>query len=74
MALLPSQRGLYRRQYADAYNMGTSVGGLILFVNPNTFFGAIKLSSGAAGTYVLLIGVRIAALAFAIGARIKKRQ
>jgi len=54
--------------------MGTSVGGLILVVNPNTFFGAIKLSSGAAGTYVLLIGVRIAALAFAIGARIKKRQ
>jgi len=50
--------------------MGTAVGGFILVVNANTFFGAIGLPSGVATVaYVLLVGVWIAALVFAIGAR-----
>jgi len=50
--------------------MGTAVGGFILVVNANTFFGAIGLSASIATVaYILLIAVWIAALVFAIGAR-----
>ena len=50
--------------------MGTAVGGFILVVNANTFFGAIGLSASIATVaYILLIAVWVAALVFAIGAR-----
>ena len=50
--------------------MGTAVGGFILVVNANTFFGAVGLSSSlSAVAFILIIAVWIAALAFAIGAR-----
>jgi hypothetical protein len=55
--------------------MGTAVGGFILVVNANTFFGAIGLASSVATmAFILIIAVWIAALAFAIGARIRKRR
>ena len=55
--------------------MGTAVGGFILLVNANTFFGAIGLSpSLATVAYVLIIGVWIAALIFAIGARRQEQE
>src|ERR671920_268154 len=50
--------------------MGTAVGGFILVVNANTFFGAVGLpSSLSTVAFILIIAVWIAALAFAIGAR-----
>src|SRR5215203_4943957 len=50
--------------------MGTAVGGFILVVNANTFFGAVGLSSSLSTVaFILIIAVWIAALAFAIGAR-----
>jgi uncharacterized membrane protein YfcA len=50
--------------------MGTAVGGFILVVNANTFFGAVGLSSSLSTVaFILIIGVWIAALAFAIGAK-----
>src|SRR5918999_2313730 len=50
--------------------MGTAVGGVILVVNANTFFGAVGLSSSLSTVaFILIIAVWIAALAFAIGAR-----
>src|SRR5215204_2504055 len=50
--------------------MGTAVGGFILVVNANTFFGAIGLpTSVATVAFILIIAVWITALAFAIGAR-----
>ena len=50
--------------------MGTAVGGFILVVNANTFFGAVGLpSSLTTVAFILIIAVWIAALAFAIGAR-----
>jgi hypothetical protein len=50
--------------------MGTAVGGFILVVNANTFFGAVGLSSSfSTVAFILIIAVWIAALAFAIGAR-----
>jgi uncharacterized membrane protein YfcA len=55
--------------------MGTAVGGFILVVNANTFFGAIGLPSNIATVaYILLIGVWIAALVFAIGARRQEQE
>src|SRR5215204_5631909 len=50
--------------------MGTAVGGFILVVNANTFFGAVGLSSSLSTVaFILIIAVWIAALAFAIGAK-----
>src|SRR5215204_6237938 len=50
--------------------MGTAVGGFILVVNANTFFGAVGLSSSfSTVAFILIIAVWIAALAFAIGAK-----
>src|SRR5215211_5558795 len=50
--------------------MGTAVGGFILVVNANTFFGAVGLSSSLSTVaFVLIIAVWTAALAFAIGAK-----
>jgi uncharacterized protein len=50
--------------------MGTAVGGFILVVNANTFFGAVGLpSSLSTVAFILIIAVWIAALAFAIGAK-----
>src|SRR5215211_5503719 len=50
--------------------MGTAVGGFILVVNANTFFGAVGLpSSLTTVAFILIIAVWIAALAFAIGAK-----
>ena len=50
--------------------MGTAVGGFILVINANTFFGAVGLSSSVSTVaFILIIAVWIAALAFAIGAR-----
>src|SRR5215203_4422068 len=50
--------------------MGTAVGGFILVVNANTFFGAVGLSSRLSTVaFILIIAVWIAALAFAIGAK-----
>jgi uncharacterized membrane protein YfcA len=50
--------------------MGTAVGGFILVVNANTFFGAVGLSSSLSTVaFIFIIAVWIAALAFAIGAR-----
>jgi uncharacterized membrane protein YfcA len=50
--------------------MGTAVGGFILVVNANTFFGAVGLSSSLSTVaFIIIIAVWIAALAFAIGAR-----
>jgi uncharacterized protein len=50
--------------------MGTAVGGFILVVNANTFFGAVGLSSSISTVaFILIIVVWIAALAFAIGAK-----
>src|SRR5215207_3894985 len=50
--------------------MGTAVGGFILVVNANTFFGAIGLSSSLSTVaFILIIAVWITALAFAIGAK-----
>jgi uncharacterized protein len=50
--------------------MGTAVGGFILVINANTFFGAVGLpSSLSTVAFVLIIAVWIAALVFAIGAR-----
>jgi hypothetical protein len=55
--------------------MGTAVGGFILVVNANTFFGAIGLPSNIAiVAYILLIAVWIAALVFAINARREEQQ
>jgi uncharacterized membrane protein YfcA len=55
--------------------MGTAVGGFILVVNANTFFGAIGLpTSVATVAYILLIAVWIAALVFAIGARREEQE
>jgi len=48
---------------------------LILVVNANTFFGAIGLSTSIATVAcILLIGVWIAALGFAIGARSQDQE
>jgi hypothetical protein len=50
--------------------MGTAVGGFILVINANTFFGAVGLpSSFSTVAFILIIAVWIAALVFAIGAR-----
>jgi uncharacterized protein len=55
--------------------MGTAVGGFILVVNANTFFGAVGLSSSiSAVAFILIIAVWIAALAFAIGARSQDQE
>jgi hypothetical protein len=55
--------------------MGTAVGGFILVINANTFFGAVGLpSSLTTGAFVLIIVVWIAALAFAIGARRQEQE
>jgi len=50
--------------------MGTAVGGFILVVNANTFFGAVGLPSSLTTiAFVAIIVVWVAALIFAIGAR-----
>jgi uncharacterized protein len=55
--------------------MGTAVGGFILVVNANTFFGAIGLSSSLSTVaFILIIAVWIAALVFAIGARRQEQE
>src|SRR5215211_2333612 len=55
--------------------LGTAVGGFILVVNANTFFGAVGLSSSLSTVaFVLIIGVWIAALAFAVGARSQDQE
>ncbi len=49
--------------------LGTAVGGVILVTNMKTFLGAIGISGGAATVlYVLIVGVWLAAIAFAIAA------
>src|SRR5918992_891289 len=55
--------------------MGTAVGGFILVVNANTFFGAVGLSSGLSTVaFIIIIAVWIAALAFAIGAKRQEQE
>ena len=55
--------------------MGTAVGGFILVVNANTFFGAVGLSSSLSTVaFILIIAVWITALAFAIGARRQEQE
>jgi uncharacterized membrane protein YfcA len=55
--------------------MGTAVGGFILVINANTFFGAVGLSSSVSTVaFILIIAVWIAALAFAIGARRQEQE
>src|SRR5215208_3738560 len=50
--------------------MGTAVGGFILVVNANTFFGAVGLpSSLTTVAFVAIIAIWVAALIFAIGAK-----
>ena len=61
--------GLHR-PHTPTRIMGAAVGGFILVVNANTFFGAVGLSSSLSTVaFILIIAVWIAALAFAIGAR-----
>ena len=49
--------------------LGTAVGGVILVTNMKTFLGAIGISGGTATVlYVLIVGVWLAAIAFAIAA------
>jgi uncharacterized membrane protein YfcA len=55
--------------------MGTAVGGFILVVNANTFFGAVGLpSSLTTVAFVAIIAVWVAALIFAIGARRQEQE
>jgi hypothetical protein len=55
--------------------MGTAVGGFILVVNANTFFGAIGLSSSVSiVAFILIVAVWIAALVFAIVARRQEQE
>jgi uncharacterized protein len=55
--------------------MGTAVGGFILVVNANTFFGAVGLpSSLTTVAFVAIIAIWVAALIFAIGARREEQE
>ena len=55
--------------------MGTAVGGFILVVNANTFFGAVGLpSSLTTVAFVAIIAIWVAALIFAIGARRQEQE
>jgi uncharacterized protein len=55
--------------------MGTAVGGFILVVNANTFFGAVGLPSNVSTVaFIAIVAIWVAALIFAIGARRQEQE